>query len=182
MDEIAKRAKVSKGNIYWHFKSKMEIFTELVKEEVRKIHSLIEREGDSSLPLAKLWKQQIEKGLSLIGGLEKQLKVFYEVAFSAWKIKDAREFFLELDRELTEEHRKTLERSLKERNLSIPPSDLNRISKLFNMLHHAIIFRILLLRENEDLWEELKETAFAFIDMLSFYIYKGRDENVSEGI
>lgn len=172
VDEIAKRANVSKGNIYWHFKSKFDMFRELIKEEVKKIHELIEEEDDDSLNLKELWKKKTEKAFTLIGKLEKQLKIFYEVLFSAWKAEEAKDFFLEIERENIDKHKRILERELKARNLCLSKSDLEHISKLLTLLHYAIVFRVLLFQGNETLWKELKEMAFSFFDILAFYIYK----------
>ncbi|MCS7232651.1 MAG: TetR/AcrR family transcriptional regulator [Synergistetes bacterium] len=177
VDEIAKRAKVSKGNIYWHFKSKFEIFRELIKEEVKKIHQLIEEEGDDSLSLKELWRRKTEKAFALIGKLEKQLKVFYEILFSAWKTEEAKNFFLEIEEENINKHRRILEGELKVRNLHLSETDLEHISKLLTLLHYAIVFRVLLFQGNESLWKELKEMTSSFFDILAFYIYKRGDQD-----
>lgn len=176
VDEIAQRADISKGNIYWHFKSKFEIFRELIREEVKKIHELIEEEGDDSLYLGELWKRKTEKAFALIGKLEKQLKIFYEVLFNAWKTEEAKNFFLEIEKENIDKHRRILERELKARNLCLSKSDLEHISKLLTLLHYAIVFRVLLFQGDENLWKDLKEMTFSFFDILAFYIYKRGDQ------
>lgn len=51
MDDIAKAAELSKGGVYFHFKSKQEVFECLVEEEYERSMSVIQEamEGDESL-------------------------------------------------------------------------------------------------------------------------------------
>jgi len=172
VDEIAQKAGVSKGNIYWHFKSKFDIFMEIIREEVKKVHDLISEEENFSLPLNELWKLKAEKAFLLIRKLEKQLKIFYEVVFSSWKEENAKKLFFEIERENLERHKRLLEKELQVRNIRLSPTDLENISRLLNMFHQAVIFRILLLLEDKELWNDLKDMIYSFIDILSFYIYK----------
>ncbi|MBC7330889.1 MAG: TetR/AcrR family transcriptional regulator [Synergistetes bacterium] len=180
VDEIAKRANVSKGNIYWHFKSKLEIFREVIKEEAKKIHKIIEEEENDSLPLNELWKRKTEKAFAIVKKLEKQFKVFYEVAFRAWKAEESKNFFFEIEKENMDKHTKILQRELQARNLKLSKDDIEKIAKLQTLFHQAIAFRILIFQEDNESWKELKELIFLFIDILSFYIVK-RGEKVEEG-
>ncbi|GEM_PF-731525 len=177
VDEIAQKAGVSKGNIYWHFKSKFDIFMEIIREEVKKVHDLISEEENFSLPLNELWKLKAEKAFLLIRKLEKQLKIFYEVVFSSWKEENAKKLFFEIERENLERHKRLLEKELQVRNIRLSPTDLENISRLLNMFHQAVIFRILLLLEDKELWNDLKDMIYSFIDILSFYIYKRGEES-----
>ncbi|MFV9511759.1 TetR/AcrR family transcriptional regulator [Tepidibacillus sp. LV47] len=62
MDEIAERANVAKGTIYYHFISKEEIFLSLIEEEIK---NLLQRlnEGTQSL---KTGKEKLEKAIAIL--------------------------------------------------------------------------------------------------------------------
>lgn len=60
--DIAKKANVTRGAIYWHFKNKNDLFEALVGENERKVNTIIEQIKETeSDPLLGL-----QKGLSLI--------------------------------------------------------------------------------------------------------------------
>jgi len=147
----------------------------VIKEEVKKIHNLIEEENGASLPLEELWKRKAEKAFNLVRGFEKQLKVFYEVAFRAWNAEETRRFFLEIEKDNVEKHKRILEKELKARRLKLPEDEIENIAKLQTLFHQAITFRLLILQEDERSWKELKEIVSSFIDILAFYIKKRSD-------
>lgn len=49
MDQIAERAKVAKGTLYYHFSSKAQLFKQLITEGFRMIRERVERELNRSL-------------------------------------------------------------------------------------------------------------------------------------
>ena len=58
MDDIAERAELAKGTLYYYFKSKDEIYVHLLERETKKIHEEIQRRiagRESFLELLEMW-------------------------------------------------------------------------------------------------------------------------------
>ena len=53
MDDIAKEAGLSKGGVYFHFKSKREVFDSLVQEEFERTMQLLSTVKESDKPIAE---------------------------------------------------------------------------------------------------------------------------------
>lgn len=62
MDLIAERANVAKGTLYYHFKSKEDIFTNLIEDEIYNIKNLICNEVEKQIN----GKEKLEKSIILI--------------------------------------------------------------------------------------------------------------------
>lgn len=65
MDEIAKRAKVAKGTLYYNFSSKSELFATTVTKGMEEIVEKVEEELNSDLPFTDHFKQLIRVNISL---------------------------------------------------------------------------------------------------------------------
>jgi AcrR family transcriptional regulator len=58
MDDIAERAELAKGTLYYYFKSKDEIFVHLLEREARKVHEELQRRvtgRESFLGILEVW-------------------------------------------------------------------------------------------------------------------------------
>lgn len=61
MDMIAKQAKVSKGSLYWHFKSKKDLFITLKKSQVERVIQALEQ----TIGEGKTFEEKLKKGLDM---------------------------------------------------------------------------------------------------------------------
>ena len=65
VDEIAKRAKVAKGTLYYNYASKSDLFAAAVTEGMEEIIERVERELDSDLPFIEHFRNLIELNVVL---------------------------------------------------------------------------------------------------------------------
>lgn len=83
MDDIVQEAGLSKGTLYWYFKSKEEIITaisqRLFATDIESVESLLKAEGTVSERLQQLIRERVQ-GLQEMSGVVAILVEFYAVA------------------------------------------------------------------------------------------------------
>lgn len=160
MDEIAAEAGVAKGTLYYHFKSKEEIFRYIIEEGMKLISSRIEevvkQESDSISKLKALCKVQ----LSLVY----DNRNFFKVIMSQLWGQELRQLQL---RESIEQYIKDIEEYLEEamKDGFIKNGDKSFMAyTIFGMLCSAAVYELI----NED-----KNNIDEVVDNLMNYILRG---------
>lgn len=149
MDEIAKTAKVAKGTLYYHFKSKEEIFKFLSEQGVSKIkEEIYDRTKDISNPMDKL-KEVIIVQMDLMYSYGEFFKM---VLSQIWKDNDREEYF----RGWIYDYIKVIEDYIQEgidANIIKPDNKRIAATAVFGMISSISIYR--LMTEDEYSKEEM---------------------------
>lgn len=159
MDDIAARANVAKGTIYYHFKSKEELFLFLVEEGVELLREGVESKLVESLTPREKLELILREQISFFG----QYRDFCVILLrESWGAEDRQREFRKMLRSYMSLIEKVVQEGI-EAGVFYPVNAENASSGLFGMISISAL-HILLGRQPYDedtLYNDLKQMAFS---------------------
>ncbi len=125
VDEIACQAGVSKGGIYWHFKSKFEIFTALLEQELERFFEIADSTLITGKDLEEIWEKRFSVVSEVLKKNPKRLILFLELVRGAVWNDRLRELFFRLQNRVKEKISMIFDVELKENNIFLTKEELN---------------------------------------------------------
>lgn len=169
VDEVARRAGVSKGAIYWHFPDKASLFRAVVERELGEIYGFLERAGGEGHGILELWRARIEAVFDALESFRDRFRLFYHFLAAALRDGELRSLFWQIEREELSRKERLLRRDLERAGVEVGEEELSGLASTMNLIYQSVLFQVLLADGSPELLAALKRSLFFAAEVLASY-------------
>lgn len=170
VDEVARRAGVSKGAIYWHFPDKASLFKAVVERELGEVYGFLESAGGEGPGLLELWRARIEAVFEALEGFKDKFRLFYHFLAAALRDGELRSLFWQIEREELSRKRELLRRDLERAGFEVSEEELSGLTSAMNLIYQSVLLEVLLAEGSPQLLGNLKRSLFFVAELLASYV------------